>query len=121
MLTSDFERNTMFYLGLGILILVPVFKTVTHLPPFMGILFGLGILWLVGDLIHYKKDDADKQQFTLAHALHRIDMTSIVFFIGILLAVATLEHSSPADAPSLPDISSFFPKKIIVRTQLDLC
>ncbi len=93
MLTSNFERNTMFYFGLGILILVPVFKTVTHLPPFMGILFGLGLLWLVGDLIHYKKEDADKQQFTLAHALHRIDMTSIVFFIGILLAVATLEHS----------------------------
>ena len=92
-LTSNFERNTMFYLGLGILILVPVFKTLTHLPPFMGILFGLGLLWLVGDLIHYKKEDADKQQFTLAHALHRIDMTSIVFFIGILLAVATLEHS----------------------------
>ena len=93
MLTSNFERNTMFYFGLGILVLVPVFKTVTHLPPFMGILFGLGLLWLVGDLIHYKKEDADKQQFTLAHALHRIDMTSIVFFIGILLAVATLEHS----------------------------
>ena len=93
MLTSNFERNTMFYFGLGILILVPVFKTVTHLPPIMGILFGLGLLWLVGDLIHYKKEDADKQQFTLAHALHRIDMTSIVFFIGILLAVATLEHS----------------------------
>jgi len=93
MLTSNFERNTMFYFGLGILILVPVFKTLTHLPPFMGILFGLGLLWLVGDLIHYKKEDADKLQFTLAHALHRIDMTSIVFFIGILLAVATLEHS----------------------------
>ena len=91
--TSDFERNIMFYLGLGILILVPVFKTATHLPPFMGILFGLGILWLVGDLIHYKKEDTEKAQFTLAHALHRIDMTSIVFFIGILLAVATLEHS----------------------------
>jgi Na+/H+ antiporter NhaD/arsenite permease-like protein len=91
--TSDFERKTMFYFGLGILILVPVFKTLTHLPPFMGILFGLGILWLVGDLMHYKKEDAEKAQFTLAHALHRIDMTSIVFFIGILLAVATLEHS----------------------------
>lgn len=93
MLTSNFERNTMFYLGLSILVSVPIFKTVTHLPPFMGILFGLGILWLVGDLIHYKKEDADKQPFTLVHALHRIDMTSIVFFIGILLAVATLEHS----------------------------
>ena len=91
--TSNFEKNTMFYSGLGILIMVPVFKTLTHLPPFMGILFGLGILWLLGDLIHYKKEEIDKKQFTLAHALHRIDMTSIVFFIGILLAVATLEHS----------------------------
>jgi Na+/H+ antiporter NhaD/arsenite permease-like protein len=59
----------------------------------MGILFGLGILWLIGDLIHYKKEDAEKEQFTLVNALKQIDMTSIVFFIGILLAVATLEHS----------------------------
>ena len=93
MLTSGFERNVMFFAGLGILVLVPVFKTVTHLPPFMGILFGLGILWLIGDLIHYKKEDAEKEQFTLVNALKQIDMTSIVFFIGILLAVATLEHS----------------------------
>jgi hypothetical protein len=50
--TTEFERNTMFFLGLGILVAVPVFKTITHLPPFLGILFGLGILWLVGDLIH---------------------------------------------------------------------
>lgn len=92
-LTSKFERNTMFFTGLGILILVPVFKTLTHLPPFMGILFGLGSLWLIGDLIHYKKEDVEKEQFTLVHALKKIDMASIVFFIGILLAVATLEHS----------------------------
>ncbi|MBX3668324.1 MAG: sodium:proton antiporter NhaD [Rhodocyclaceae bacterium] len=91
--TSAFERNLMFFLGLGILIAVPVFKTLTHLPPFMGILFGLGILWLVGDLVHRHKDDDDKQHLTLAHALSRIDMSSIVFFIGILLAVATLEHT----------------------------
>lgn len=92
-LTSKFERNTMFFMGLGILVLVPVFKTLTHLPPFMGILFGLGALWLIGDLIHYKKEDVEKEQFTLVHALKKIDMASIVFFIGILLAVATLEHS----------------------------
>ncbi|MBU1237017.1 MAG: sodium:proton antiporter NhaD [Gammaproteobacteria bacterium] len=91
--TTEFERNLMFFLGLGILVAVPVFKTVTHLPPFMGILFGLGILWLVGDLIHRHKEDEAKQGLTLVHALHRIDMSSIVFFIGILLAVATLEHS----------------------------
>ncbi|MBS1190956.1 MAG: sodium:proton antiporter [Rhodocyclaceae bacterium] len=91
--TSEFERNLMFFLGLGILVAVPVFKTATHLPPFMGILFGLGILWLVGDLVHRHKEDDFKQPLTLVHALSRIDMSSLVFFIGILLAVATLEHT----------------------------
>lgn len=89
-----FERNLMFLLGIGILVSVPVFKTVTHLPPFMGILLGLGILWLAGDLVHRKKEEMDKRHFTLAHALEKIDMSSIVFFIGILLAVATLEHTN---------------------------
>lgn len=91
--TTAFERNLMFYLGLAILVLVPVFKTVTHLPPFMGILFGLGILWLVGDLVHRQEEDLRKQRLTLARALTRIDMSSIVFFIGILLSVAVLEHA----------------------------
>jgi Na+/H+ antiporter NhaD/arsenite permease-like protein len=91
--TTAFERNTMFFLGLGILVAVPVFKTWTHLPPFMGILFGLGILWLVGDLIHKEKEDIAKNHLTLVHALTRIDMGSILFFSGILLAVATLEHT----------------------------
>jgi Na+/H+ antiporter NhaD/arsenite permease-like protein len=91
--TTEAERNVVFFLGLGALIAVPVFKTVTHLPPFMGILFGLGILWLVADLMHKNKSDDQKNQLTLVHALTRIDMSSIVFFIGILLAVATLEHS----------------------------
>jgi Na+/H+ antiporter NhaD/arsenite permease-like protein len=91
--TTEFERKLMFFLGIGILVAVPAFKTITHLPPFMGILFGLGILWLVGDLVHRKKDDDFKHHFTLVHALSKIDMGSIVFFIGILLAVATLEHT----------------------------
>jgi len=91
--TTSFERNLMFFMGIGILVCVPIFKTVTHLPPFMGILFGLGILWLVGDLVHRNKEDDDKIHLTLAHALMKIDMSSIVFFIGILLAVATLEHT----------------------------
>ena len=91
--TSAFERKLMFFLGLGILVAVPVFKTATHLPPFMGILFGLGLLWLVGDLAHRHKDDESKRPLTLVHALGRIDMSSIVFFIGILLAVAALEHA----------------------------
>ena len=91
--TTDTERNVVFFLGLGVLVAVPVFKTVTHLPPFMGVFFGLGLLWLVADLMHKGKEDDQKSQLTLVHALTRIDMSSIVFFIGILLAVATLEHS----------------------------
>ena len=91
--TSEFERKLMFFLGLSILVAVPAFKTITHLPPFMGILFGLGILWLVGDLVHRKEEDLRKARLTLARALTRIDMSSVVFFIGILLSVAVLEHT----------------------------
>jgi Na+/H+ antiporter NhaD/arsenite permease-like protein len=91
--TTAFERQLMFYLGLGILVAVPAFKSWTSLPPFMGILFGLGLLWLVGDMVHKEKPNDDKAHLTLGHALTRIDMASIIFFIGILLSVATLEHT----------------------------
>lgn len=91
--TTTFERNVMFTLGIATLVSVPIFKSITHLPPFMGILFGLGILWVVGDLIHRDKPYEDRRHVTIANALTRIDMSAIVFFIGILLAVATLSHS----------------------------
>jgi len=90
---TEFERNLMFWMGLGILVAVPVFKTVTHLPPYVGILFGLGLLWLVGDLVHRDKDEDTRKPLSLVHALSRIDLGSLVFFIGILLAVATLQHT----------------------------
>jgi Na+/H+ antiporter NhaD/arsenite permease-like protein len=92
--TTVFEQNFMFCMGMGTLVAVPIFKSITHLPPFMGILFGLGILWLVGELLHRnKEDDEFKEHLSLVSALKRIDMSCIVFFIGILLAVATLEHT----------------------------
>ncbi len=91
--TSLAERNIMFGLGLASLLAVPLFKGITHLPPFMGILFGLGILWAVGDLVHRDKDEGEREHRVIAAALTRIDLSAIVFFIGILLAVATLEHS----------------------------
>jgi Na+/H+ antiporter NhaD/arsenite permease-like protein len=91
--STALERNLMFCLGMSILVLVPVFKTWTGLPPFMGILFGLGLLWLLGDLVHRQEEELRKQRLTLARALTRIDMSSVVFFIGILLAVAVLEHT----------------------------
>jgi Na+/H+ antiporter NhaD/arsenite permease-like protein len=91
--TTQFEQNLMFCMGVGILMAVPIFKAVTHLPPFMGVLFGLGILWLAGNLLHRNKEPEFKEHLTLTAALKRIDMRCIIFFIGILLAVATLEHT----------------------------
>lgn len=88
--TSQFEKNLMFFMGMGSLIFVPIFKAVTHLPPYLGILLALGVLWLVGNILHRNKPDEEKDHLRLAKALKRIDMASVVFFIGILLAVASL-------------------------------
>jgi Na+/H+ antiporter NhaD/arsenite permease-like protein len=87
------ERNIIFFLGSFVLLMVPAFKSITHLPVFMGVLFGLGVLWIASELVHRGKLEEDKAPLTLAHALKRIDSASIVFFLGILLAVATLEHA----------------------------
>ena len=87
---SAFEKNLMFFLGMGALVFVPVFKSLTHLPPYLGILLALGIVWLAGEILHRRKSDAAREHFSLTKALKRIDMASVCFFIGILLAVATL-------------------------------
>lgn len=91
--TSSFERNIVFFLGIGALVFVPVFKTITHLPPFMGVLFGLGVLWVITEIIHSKKDDEDKGSLSVLHALRKIDMSSILFFLGILIAIASLQST----------------------------
>lgn len=88
--TTPFERNLVFALGIGALIFVPIFKTVTHLPPYMGILFGLGVLWVVTEVIHRGKNDEDKHPLSVVGVLRRIDTTSVLFFLGILLAVSSL-------------------------------
>jgi Na+/H+ antiporter NhaD/arsenite permease-like protein len=85
------QQSFIFFSGVIILILVPVFKTVTHLPPFMGILIGLGILWLITEIIHGSKDDEDKHVLSVAHALRKIDTPSILFFLGILMSIAALQ------------------------------
>mgnify|MGYP001553154669 CR=1 FL=1 len=89
--TSTTERNLVFILGLGALIFVPVFKSITHLPPFMGVLFGLGILWIVTEIIHNGKNDEDKNSLSVVHALRKIDVPSILFFLGILIAISALQ------------------------------
>lgn len=85
------ERNAVFWLGLGSLLFVPVFKTVTHLPPYMGVLLGLGVMWVITEMIHSEKDEAEKGLFSVNHALRKIDTPSILFFLGILLAIAALQ------------------------------
>jgi Na+/H+ antiporter NhaD/arsenite permease-like protein len=81
----------MLILGVLALVSVPVFKTFTHLPPYLGMLGGLGILWVVSELIHPELDEAVKKNYTAAGALSRIDVPSVLFFLGILLAVGALE------------------------------
>lgn len=81
----------MLALGVGALVFVPVFKTLTHLPPFLGMLFGLGIVWIVTEMINPELDEARRKHFSVAGALARIDTSSVLFFLGILLAVGVLE------------------------------
>ncbi len=91
--TSPTHRKIVLFSGIGILLLVPVFKTITHLPPFMGMLIGLGIMWIITELLHSDKDEADRKNYTVAYALRKIDTPSILFFLGILLAIAALQST----------------------------
>jgi Na+/H+ antiporter NhaD/arsenite permease-like protein len=84
-------QHIVFFSGILILVLVPVFKTVTHLPPYMGILIGLGILWVITELLHGDKDEEDKHFLSVAYALRKIDTPSILFFLGILMSIAALQ------------------------------
>ncbi|MEK6616951.1 MAG: sodium:proton antiporter NhaD [Bacteroidota bacterium] len=88
---SQKHQSIVFFSGVLILVLVPVFKTVTHLPPFMGILIGLGILWIITEILHGKKDEEDKHNLSVVHALRKIDTPSILFFLGILVSIAALQ------------------------------
>jgi Na+/H+ antiporter NhaD/arsenite permease-like protein len=83
----------MLLVGIGTLIFVPIFKTMTHLPPYMGILLGLGVVWITSEILHANKDDEERHPFTVAHALSKIDTSSILFFLGILIAIGALEST----------------------------
>ena len=68
-----------------------MFKTLTHLPPYMGILIGLGILWLITEVIHKKKDEDERMNLSVLKALKKMDMSTVLFYLGILMAVSALE------------------------------
>ena len=90
--SNAFERNLIFYVGIGCLLFVPIFKTFTHLPPYMGMLLCLGIIWVVTEVLHNKKGDDEKGLLSVNHAIRKIDTPSILFFFGILMAIASLEY-----------------------------
>ena len=91
---STSQRNTIFTLGVAGLLFVPVFKSVTHLPPFVGMLFVLGVLWVYTDLFYNKKQLPNGvTAYKMPKIISRIDMPSILFFLGILMAVAVLEST----------------------------
>ncbi|MGZ8542185.1 MAG: sodium:proton antiporter NhaD [Chitinophagaceae bacterium] len=91
--TTAYERNLILVLGIGALIFVPAFKTITHLPPFLGMLFGLSILWVVTEMIHKDKYDEDKDVYSVVSALRKADVPSVLFFLGILVAISALEST----------------------------
>lgn len=90
-LTARLDRRLMLSIGLGGMLFVPIFKAFTGLPPYMGMMLVLGAIWVASEVIHKDKDDAEKEPLTPAYALSQIDAPSILFFLGILLAVGSLE------------------------------
>ena len=92
---SDSQRKSVFFIGVGGLMMVPVFKAITHLPPFVGILLVLSILWTVTEVFYYNlphENDAEGTGKRVTTLLRNIDMSTILFFLGILMAVACLEQ-----------------------------
>lgn len=84
-------REIIFFSGIVGLVSVPIFKTYTHLPPYMGMLLALGTIWLISEIVHKRTDHQERHKYTAAHALSRIDTSSVLFFLGILLAVSSLQ------------------------------
>ncbi|MCK4569811.1 MAG: sodium:proton antiporter NhaD [Bacteroidales bacterium] len=95
--TTAFERKLLLIMGISALLFVPVFKTVTHLPPYMGMLFGLGVIWVTTEILHRNKPLEDKRKLTVISILKKVDIPTIFFFLGILTAVAALQSMGHLD------------------------
>jgi Na+/H+ antiporter NhaD/arsenite permease-like protein len=87
------HRNVVFFTGIGVLLFVPVFKALTHLPPFMGVLLGFGVMWVLVELLHKKETDNGQGNYSVHKTLSKIDMSTILFFLGILVSVSALQSS----------------------------
>lgn len=89
-ITTPGEQMALLILGVGLLLFVPVFKTITHLPPYMGMLLGLGVMWMVTELMHKKKSNEIKKRLSVVNILKNVETPTIFFFLGILTAVGAL-------------------------------
>lgn len=79
-------------MGVGLLLFVPFFKTITHLPPYLGILFGLGILWITTEIMH-KNNPSNYSRLNVTAIIQKVDVPSVLFFLGILMAVSCLNEA----------------------------
>ncbi len=91
--TSDGQKRFILFMGVLMLINVPIFKTITHLPPYLGMLFGLGVMWLVTELMHKRRNREVKDSLSVIAVLKKIELSSVLFFLGILLAIASLQSA----------------------------
>lgn len=89
----DWEKHTVMAMGISALIFVPIFKAITGLPPFLGILFALAVMWVFTEFIHKKKEDHVRAELSITSVLQKVDSASILYFLGIFLAVGAMQHS----------------------------
>ena len=115
------SSKTMLIAGVGSLIFVPIFKSITHLPPWMGIMFGLSVVWLISEFIkpEYDFDEADRYKYSMRSALSRLELSSILFFLGILLAINGLESLGLLRNLAVK-MDAIFPSQDVVATLIGI-
>jgi Na+/H+ antiporter NhaD/arsenite permease-like protein len=109
------QSNIIFFLGVGSLLFVPIFKTITHLPPYLGILFGLGVMWVVTEIMHVSNKE-NYSRLNVSSILQKVDVPSVLFFLGILMAVACLQTAGHLDllSKSLDKIGDIYVINLII-------
>jgi NhaD family Na+/H+ antiporter len=117
--TDARDGKIMLFAGAGSLLGVPVFKTLTHLPPYMGILLALGLVWILSEILHSEKDEEAKKHLSVGYALTKIDTSSILFFLGILLAIGGLESFGYLHALS-DQLAHYFGNQNLIITIIGL-
>ena len=112
---SKFQSKLVLCVGVGFLIFTPVFKTITHLPPYMGILLGLSVLWILTEIMHHKRPEV-YQRLNIGHVITRVDTPSVLFFLGLLMAVACLSEAGHLRllAQGLDKMGNFYLTDLII-------